>query len=303
MKNFQKLCFSFIRYGRRSNWFKIHCLLQEQASQINKGMEGGNIPQGGMPSLSPNRGDEEGKVDSPALSSPESINSDTSIDVERRPPKNLLLSEIQDSMSLESKFLDSRRGTDLLMASRSGDTHIGNRPGDFIAGLGSLYGLHPGLSLLHASQLYSRLYPSQLYPGLAPPPLLSPSIASSSPPRPTPACSTSPTPPSPRPHTSPPATPISREPRPFISTTALLLGKKRGAESPLEDLCSPNGSPPAWEGSPAPEQDAPIDLSVKRPRLSPPTPHTLTPVSPPASPLHAIGVSTSILPVDMSTRA
>ncbi|KAJ8957517.1 hypothetical protein NQ318_020555 [Aromia moschata] len=33
------------RYGRRSNWFKIHCLLQEQQGQHQLAMPMGNIPQ------------------------------------------------------------------------------------------------------------------------------------------------------------------------------------------------------------------------------------------------------------------
>ncbi|XP_011213892.2 protein embryonic gonad [Bactrocera dorsalis] len=35
------------RYGRRSNWFKIHCLLQEQQSVPGNGPGGGGVPGGG----------------------------------------------------------------------------------------------------------------------------------------------------------------------------------------------------------------------------------------------------------------
>lgn len=91
------ICF---RYGRRSNWFKIHCLLDDSGSPppgtpTDLGSEAGSWGRGasedesdtiidvcgtGVPQHSPHR-------TSPALSSPDSHASDTSIEAApRRPP-------------------------------------------------------------------------------------------------------------------------------------------------------------------------------------------------------------------------
>ncbi|XP_069684382.1 knirps-related protein-like [Periplaneta americana] len=86
------------RYGRRSNWFKIHCLLQEQQQQQQRQQK--TPPPGAHPALSvlghhqlaaamSQRKDDllllgldEYKIStSPSISSPESHNSDTSVEV------------------------------------------------------------------------------------------------------------------------------------------------------------------------------------------------------------------------------
>ncbi|XP_045120604.1 LOW QUALITY PROTEIN: knirps-related protein-like [Portunus trituberculatus] len=282
------------RYGRRSNWFKIHCLLQEQASQLSKGLEGGGGGGGGpgdlpgglagslslspasMPALSPSKSEDEGKMDSPLMSSPESCASEGSVEVE------------------------------LCKVSGKEEGSGGRREAAAAAAGLSLYGLHPGLSLLHASHLYSRLYPSlPLYPGLAPS-LLVPPV-----PRPHPPQS----PPKDRPSSSSPRGPAS-PPRPMfeyppplappplgLPPLALPFGfpcpRKRVADSPLGE--GPHAlSPRVWEAAPAPEQDAPMDLSVKRQRLLSPLASS-TPVSPPVSPPTI--TKTPPTPVDLTTKA
>ncbi|KAB7501385.1 Protein embryonic gonad [Armadillidium nasatum] len=160
------------RYGRRSNWFKIHCLLQEQAAQVSKSFEnaGGtqrsldgsptpvtSLSPSQLPSLSPGRTEDETKVDGSSLSSPESVISESSVDIHRRHHINGALISQRDNVGKEGL------------------------PGsDFVANLG-LYSLHPGLSLLHASHFYSRLYPPVLYPALTQPHILA------TPPTPTPS--------------------------------------------------------------------------------------------------------------------
>ncbi|XP_027230969.1 protein embryonic gonad [Penaeus vannamei] len=308
------------RYGRRSNWFKIHCLLQEQAAQINNGLDGGggggsfpgavagslSLSPASMPALSPAKSEDEAKGESPALSSPESCLSETSIDVEPRrtsSPKDMSVVE------------GGGRG-----AERFGEG--GRRDLAGAAGL-SLYGLHPGLSLLHASHLYSRLYPPMLYSGIPPsllvppgvpraqPPSSPPKEASASSPRMCSPHALSPRHHSPRPHSpprplTPPVRPMSDYRSPLAPPLALHLGfpfaRKRVADSPVEEMRAASLSPQAWEATPAPEQEAPIDLSVKRPRLLAPSPGTPTPVSPPVSPV-LTAVPTSTAPVDLTTKA
>ncbi|XP_057331380.1 knirps-related protein-like [Microplitis mediator] len=88
------------RYGRRSNWFKIHCLLQEQAQQQqqNHHQQQQNLPSrpaAQNPSLQglQSRSKEDSLMlgiddyknsTSPSISSPESHNSDSSIEVSER---------------------------------------------------------------------------------------------------------------------------------------------------------------------------------------------------------------------------
>ncbi|KAK8722614.1 hypothetical protein OTU49_012131 [Cherax quadricarinatus] len=274
------------RYGRRSNWFKIHCLLQEQASQL-KGLEGGGGVGGGggafsaqmggslslspasMPALSPAKSEDETKVESPVLSSPESCLSETSVDVEPR------------SSPKESVADGGRR--EVMGA----------------AGL-SLYGLHPGLSLLHASHLYSRLYPPMLYPGLGTSLLVPPVSRTLQPPSPPKELCNSSF--SPRATSSPGRSPHEYQPHlppPLALPLSFPYARKRVAGATLEEMRTSNLKPQAWVATPAPEQDAPIDLSVKRQRLLPP-PSPATPVSPPVSPAHT---PTPTPPVDLTTKA
>ncbi|CAL4198934.1 unnamed protein product [Meganyctiphanes norvegica] len=309
------------RYGRRSNWFKIHCLLQEQAAHMNKEGGGGENTMGGfppgalpnsfsfspasMPALSPAKSEEDqGKFESPVMSSPESYLSETSTDVEPRrtlSPKDLSRDPSRERFAAESMAAAAAR-------SRGPAELIG------AAGLSSLYGLHPGLSLLHASHLYSRLYPPMLYPGLAPPLMGGQSVSSRpplSPPHEVPQAG-SPHSPSPRNfsppgHYSPgPSTPTTLDHRGNVSPASLPLlpSRKRCADSPVDHIRAASLSPQAWEAAPAPEQDAPIDLSFKRPRIETPSPTPPTPVSPPASPTAAhttaSSTPTSTTPVDLT---
>ncbi|KAJ8971957.1 hypothetical protein NQ317_008076 [Molorchus minor] len=72
------------RYGRRSNWFKIHCLLQEQQQQqqatINSMQQNMRTSQK-TPPLPPQHLNDYKTTASPAVSSPESHNSDSSIEI------------------------------------------------------------------------------------------------------------------------------------------------------------------------------------------------------------------------------
>ncbi|XP_050692733.1 knirps-related protein-like [Eriocheir sinensis] len=306
------------RYGRRSNWFKIHCLLQEQASNLSKGLEGGGgggmgggmggggmgglhggLPGGlagglagslslspaSMPALSPAKSEDEAKMDSPLMSSPESCASEGSVEVE--------LCKAKEEGGGGGGGGGSSARREAAAAAAAAATARGL----------SLYGLHPGLSLLHASHLYSRLYPSlPLYPGLAPSLLVPPPIprphAPHSPPKDRPSSS------SPRGPASPSGRPVFEYPPPLAPPPLGLhpLGlslpfacpRKRLADSPTP--LSPRG----WEAAPAPEQDAPMDLSVKRQRLLPPL-APATPVSPPVSPPTV--TKTPPTPVDLTTKA
>lgn len=79
------------RYGRRSNWFKIHCLLQEQNQQMQMSMQSPSshnqqssstsqqIPEVDNPEL-----EESKNLTPPCISSPESHNSDSSVEVTER---------------------------------------------------------------------------------------------------------------------------------------------------------------------------------------------------------------------------
>ncbi|GAB0089431.1 Knirps-related protein [Sergentomyia squamirostris] len=106
------------RYGRRSNWFKIHCLLQEQQQQANRktpppglAMLGHPYPTG-YPMQRPPCTKEElmmlgieeyGKHPSasPSVSSPDSHNSDSSVEVGDR--RNNLLRKMPDHLPPLSK--------------------------------------------------------------------------------------------------------------------------------------------------------------------------------------------------------
>nr|AFM30921.1 KNIRPS1 [Parhyale hawaiensis]AGI05154.1 Kni1 [Parhyale hawaiensis] len=313
------------RYGRRSNWFKIHCALQEQAANLNRSTEGaGNInlqlsaARENLIRLSPSRCvDDEGKLGSPALSSPDSNTSDTSVDVE--PRRNISGTSIQTSHSqltlaqhesLVARELSKRTGNALAtVGGRSLEPPV---PGtDFVAGL-SLYGIHSGFSLLQASQLYQRLYPPFLYPGIRPvmdpiaPPQQSPSptqiksLPIKSPSNPPSPAHSLPPPSTKREQVSNPSSPQSLPARHFSDRTAHspsssspsppLISRKRAADSP-------------------PEQDAPIDLSVKRPRFSSTTSvplPDLTPIPLPFNFLHLAAPSTSStpsVPVDLTSNA
>ncbi|XP_071532356.1 uncharacterized protein [Panulirus ornatus] len=302
------------RYGRRSNWFKIHCLLQEQASQLNKGLEGGggafpgampgslSLSPASMPALSPAKSEDEAKVESPVLSSPESCLSETSIDVEPRRSSSPKEMSVGEGVGRVERYSEGGRGE------RYGEG--GRRDLMGAAGLG-LYGLHPSLSLLHASHLYSRLYPPMLYPSLAPSLLVPPPVSHTQPPPSPPKemssgspRSLSPGKHSPHPSCSPARTPLDYQPPlppPLALPFSFPFSRKRVADSPVEDMRTSSVSPQAWEAAPAPEQDAPIDLSVKRQRLLPPS-SAGTPVSPPVSPIHT-PVATSTAPVDLTTKA
>ncbi|KAK8374099.1 hypothetical protein O3P69_011838 [Scylla paramamosain] len=77
------------RYGRRSNWFKIHCLLQEKASATLSAASNVLSPgcKRSLHHLEDARvKDEDSGTDSPALSSPESQTSEGSLDDTRRTP-------------------------------------------------------------------------------------------------------------------------------------------------------------------------------------------------------------------------
>lgn len=262
--------------------------------------------------------EEEGKFGSPALSSPDSNTSDTSVDVE--PNRNLSGSSIPISHpqltighheSLMARELSKRTGNALAtVGGRSLEPPV---PGaDFVAGL-SLYGIHPGLSLLQASQLYQRLYPPLLYPGIRPvidpiaPPQQSPSPTQiksfpikspSNPPSPAnslPPLSTK------REQLSNPSSPQSLPARPFSDRTAHSPSSSSSPSPPLFSRKRAADSPP--------EQDAPIDLSVKRPRYSSntavPLPD-LTPIPMPFNFLHFAAPSTShspSVPVDLTSNA
>ncbi|KAL1129376.1 hypothetical protein AAG570_013903, partial [Ranatra chinensis] len=64
------------RYGRRSNWFKIHCLLQEQASS------GGSALPGAAPPPAPSK---DQPIDLSVKSSPEVCNKTSSpLDLTKR---------------------------------------------------------------------------------------------------------------------------------------------------------------------------------------------------------------------------
>ncbi|KAA0191542.1 knirps [Hyalella azteca] len=315
------------RYGRRSNWFKIHCALQEQAASMGRSLDNAsslnlqlNAARENIARLSPGTcGEEEGKLGSPALSSPDSNISDTSVDVELRrnisgtagqtPHSQLTLAQHE---SLVARVLAKR--TDSALASVGGRSLEPPVPGtDFVAGL-SLYGIHSSFSLLQASQLYQRLYPPLMYPGIRPvlEPIHSlqelpsptqiksmPIKSSSNPPSP---ASSLPPPSTKREQLSNPSSPQSLPARPFSD---------RAIHSPSSSSSSP--SPPLISrkrtADSPPEQDAPIDLSVKRPRFasstSVPLPD-LTPIPMPFNFLHLAMPSTSTspaVPVDLTSNA
>lgn len=304
--------FSCSRYGRRSNWFKIHCLLQEQASQLNKGVEAGggafpgalpgslSLSPASMPALSPAKSEDEAKLESPVLSSPESCLSETSIDVEPRRSSSPKEMSVGDGMGRGERYSEG---------GGRGESYGEGGRRDLMGGAGlGLYGLHPGLSLLHASHLYSRLYPPLLYSGLAPSLLVPPPAVRTHPPPSPPKelSSGRPRSLSPAKHSHHPNSSPARDyPPPLPPPLALPLGfpfsRKRVADSPVQEMRTSSMSPQAWEAAPAPEQDAPIDLSVKRQRLLPPS-SAATPVSPPVSPIHT-AVATSTAPVDLTTKA
>ncbi|XP_045581580.1 protein embryonic gonad isoform X2 [Procambarus clarkii] len=295
------------RYGRRSNWFKIHCLLQEQATQLNKGLEGGgggggpfpgalagsmSLSPASMPALSPAKSEDEAKVESPVLSSPESCLSETSVDIEPRRTSSPKEMSVGEGVGRGGE----RYGEGVV--GRGGDRYGEGVRREMMSTAGglSLYGLHPGLSLLHASHLYSRLYPPMIYPALAPSLLVPPSPA-----RPPPSPPKEHSSHSPRATSSPSRTPFDFQPHLPPPPLAFPYPRKRLAVSPLGDTHAHTLSPRAWEAAPAPEQDAPIDLSIKRQRLLPPQ-SSATPVSPPVSPLHT-SVPTSTAAVDLTTKA
>ncbi|KAF2369136.1 Zinc finger nuclear hormone receptor-type [Trinorchestia longiramus] len=315
------------RYGRRSNWFKIHCALQEQAANMGRSFENAgtlnlqlNAARESITRLSPSTCvEEEGKLGSPALSSPDSNTSDTSVDVE--PRRNITGTAIQTTHSqltlaqhesLVARELSKRTGTALAtVGGRSLEPPV---PGtDFVAGL-SLYGIHSGFSLLQASQLYQRLYPPLLYSRIRPhtldainPTQESPSLtqiksipikSSSNPPSPT---GSLPPPSTKREQLSNPSSPQSLPARPFLDRTIHspasssspsppLISRKRTAESP-------------------PEQEAPIDLSVKRLRYASTTSVPLPDLNPLPMPFnffHLAVPSTSTspsAPVDLTSNA
>lgn len=87
------------RYGRRSNWFKIHCLLQEQQQQQQQQFQSSrsSVPQPRHPISPPGLHatprkeeammlglDEYKNSSSPSISSPESLNSESSVDISER---------------------------------------------------------------------------------------------------------------------------------------------------------------------------------------------------------------------------
>lgn len=224
-----------------------------------------------MTSLSPSRTDDEVKIETSALSSPESLASEGCMEGHRRKLSN-------GSLMRE-----------------------GVPTGDFVANLG-LYSLHPGLSsLIHATQLYSRLYTPALYPPIAHPPLLPPGPISASPPRSAtpPKRMTLPVSPDGSPRPPPPSPPYNYQTG-SSTPNSPFTQRKRGAESPLDDLLRP------WHSTPPSEQDAPIDLRVKRRRLSN---HALHSPSPPATETqnHLMGilplVSIAATPVNLSSKA
>lgn len=312
------------RYGRRSNWFKIHCALQEQAAA--RGLDAGasfNLQmsaaaQASLPRLSPGICvEEEGKLGSPALSSPDSNTSDTSVDVEPRrcksgssiPTGHHHLSSA-DHESLVARELTKR--TNNALATVGGRGLGPPVPGtDFVAGL-SLYGIHSGFSLLQASQLYQRLYPPLLYPNIHPMlDTLKHSSQSESPTNsPSLALAFSPNPPSPS--TSLPASTSHREPMSNPPSPQSLPAQPyldHGAHSPSSSSPSPPLVTRKRQAPSPPEQDAPIDLSVKRPRYASNTPVSLPDLTPIAMPFNFLrlptaGTSTSpVVPVDLTSNA
>jgi nuclear receptor subfamily 0 group A len=78
------------RYGRRSNWFKIHCLLQEQQQQREQQQQNHNHPPQPHDLMFLNLMDDYNKSShnraslsssSPSISSPDSHNSDSSVEI------------------------------------------------------------------------------------------------------------------------------------------------------------------------------------------------------------------------------
>ena len=281
---------------------------------MNRGLEGGggqmSIPisssQPQIPRLSPGTCLEpEEKFRSPALSSPDSITSDTSVDVD--PKRGLGLPGVPQKSTADTENVarELNKITNNALATVGGRGLGPPVPGaDFVAGL-SLYGIHSGFSLLQASQLYQRLYPPLLYPGLqrpilenlhhqqeTPSPNGSPPLPRDSPKNPPSPSNSLPPPSSQREALSNPSSPQSLPARHFSEThspsphtpSPPLIGRKRPADS-------------------APEQDAPIDLSVKRPKFSGP-PVSLPDLTPlPFSLLQLAAATAPPVPVDLTTNA
>lgn len=116
------------RYGRRSNWFKIHCLLQEQQQQAAAAAAQGNrktpppptLSMFGHPSYPPGMScrppckeelmllgfdDYKHTSASPSVSSPDSHNSDSSVEVGDRRNNLIRQSITRDSMASFNKEL------------------------------------------------------------------------------------------------------------------------------------------------------------------------------------------------------
>ncbi|CAL4200702.1 unnamed protein product [Meganyctiphanes norvegica] len=270
------------RYGRRSNWFKIHCILQEQANYVSKDAEN----NGGNYQLDPVT---------------------NNLPVHHALPLTLPMNlETTNGKHEFSKTYSSEpdsdpRKTSTPKDSVSEENDVSNQHNQFI-------GLHPGLSLLHASQLYSRLYP-QLISTTQPSPMMAPVPASSNSltaPREIPPVYSHPfaaaaaaaaglfnisrtTLPSPKLPLQLPLFSLQDQ-----TLQSLPMNRKRCADSPIENLLCPQ----PWEASPAPEQDTPIDLSIKRPRLIATT-ELLKPTTPPNSQEYIVEPSTTF-PVDLS---
>ena len=320
------------RYGRRSNWFKIHCALKDQEEAVHRircldgGGGGGGASlnpmlcasQSAIPRFSPGTCiEEETKSGSPALSSPDSITSDTSVDVE--PRRTLTIPQIpmkppqptlSDQEAVLAREISKLTNNVLANASGRGVTPPALPNTNLVAGL-SFYGIQSAYPSIQAAQLQQMLYHSLLYPSLSRPildPLTSniysdsqstssaPIKSLSNPPSP----SSLPPPSTQREQLSNPASPQSLPAQSYSerATTSPssdapsppIISRKRAADSPLD-------------------QDTILDLSVKRMKYDSPTPVSLpdlTPIPSSFSLLHLPSPSTANLPtvpLDLTTNA
>ncbi|KAK8378417.1 hypothetical protein O3P69_011127 [Scylla paramamosain] len=259
------------RYGRRSNWFKIHCLLQEQASQLSKGLEGGGggvaglgdtCRGGGWRGLSPFRGRGQDGLTA-----------------------HVLAGELR---------VRGQRGGGAVQGVRQGGGRRGAAGGGGGGG-GRLVSVRPAPRPVPAARLPPLLPPLPL-----PAPLQASPPPSSCPPVPLPPTRHR-APPKDRPSSSSPRGPASPT-RPMFEYPPPLAPAPPSACPPLPSPRLPlppgNGwltlpwvkartpsAPRVWEAAPAPEQDAPHgpERQAATPPAPPwpPPPPCRPPVSPP----------------------
>ncbi|XP_042220111.1 knirps-related protein-like [Homarus americanus] len=280
------------RYGRRSNWFKIHCLLQEKAASLTIAMERNNntlavqeakralqgltsssSPTPEAPTKSSEAGEEtnitikeeDSGPESPALSSPESQASDNSLESPldpRRPPAPF---HLYPKLGVLSPFF--LHTSSALTSPSSTYPHLPfypylypvlNRPAERPPTSTPIPSHSPPHSYIPSPAHLHQESPSANHP-LILPHIREPSTHS-------PATS-HPRPPTPPTHNLPTQSPrtahAEQEEKPSTHSTAEDLRK---AQQEMERSTSPDGRGPSTPrcGDEAEEQEEPMDLSVRR---------------------------------------